>query len=207
MPLAEAPIEKWGALWNHMREILLIRVPGVEFGMNRSSSAEVGLIVAFPRKKPTAIGAKAPLPASIEPEPSSSDLVQRGEIAAKQMKYFGLVAQKSAFSELVPSAKRAGFALLNEDTVRKEAEFQWATGEPDFIFCVSFKHPDRVSVIAESFGDIFGLVLVSHSHVPGISVETKPSLGNHELGRNARRFRDILLMFPDFDGMSAWMKY
>jgi hypothetical protein len=85
--------------------------------------------------------------------------------------------------------------------------FQWATGEPDFIFSVSFEHPDRVSVIAESCGDIFGLVLVSHSHVPNISVETKPSLGNQELGRNALRFRNRLLMYADFDRMPAWMKY
>jgi hypothetical protein len=138
---------------------------------------------------------------------TSSNLMERAEIAAKQMRYFGLVAQKSSFSELVPSAKRAGFALLNEDAGRKEASFRWATGEPDFIFSLSFAHADKVSVIAESYGDIFGLVLISHSHIPNISVETKPSLGNHELGRDALRFRDMLLIFPDFDGMPAWTKY
>jgi hypothetical protein len=180
---------------------------GGEFGMGRSGAAALGLIVAFQRKKPDAIGAKAPFSGFIEPELKSSDLVQRADIAAKQMRYFGLVAQKSSFSELLPSAKRAGFALLNEDTERKEARFQWATGESDFIFSVSFEQSDRVSVIAESYRDIFGLVLVSLSHVPGISVETKPSLANHELGRNALRFRDILLTLPDFDGMAAWTKY
>jgi len=65
------------------------------------------------------------------------------------MRYFGLVAKKSSFSELTPSAKRAGFALLKEDTERKEAGFQWATGKPDFTFSVSFEDPDRVSVIAD----------------------------------------------------------
>ena len=175
--------------------------------MGRSSAAALGLIVAFQRKKPAAIGAKAPIAGFIEPELKSSELVQRAEIAAKQMKYFGLVAQKSSFSELLPSAKRAGFVLLNLDTKRKEARFQWATGEPDFIFSVSFEQPDRVQVFGESYRDIFGLVLVSLSHVPGISVETKPSLGNDDLGRNALRFRDILLGFADFDGVAAWTKY
>jgi hypothetical protein len=169
--------------------------------MSTSGADAPGQIVAFQGK--TTPGAKAPSPGFID----SSDLVERAEMAAKQMRYFGLVAQKSSFSELLPSAKRAGFALLNENTKRKEAEFRWATGEPDFIFSVSFERPERVSVIAESYGDIFGLVLVSHSHVPDISVETKPSLGKHELGHNALRFRDLLLMFPDFDGMPAWTKY
>jgi hypothetical protein len=180
---------------------------GVEFGMGRSGAATHGLIVAFQRKKTALFGAKATFPGFIEPDRKSSDLVERAEIAAKQMRYFGLIAQKSSFSELLPSAKRAGFALLSEDPERIEAVFQWATGEPDFIFSVSFEHPDRVSVIAESCRDIFGLVLVSHSHVPNISVETKPSLGNQELGRNALRFRDRLLIYPDFDRMPAWTKY
>jgi hypothetical protein len=155
-----------------------------------------------------AIGAKAPFPRLIDPRPKSSDLIERAAIIAKQMRYFGLAAQKLSFSEMLLSAKRAGFTLLNEDTERKEAGFRWAIGEPDFIFFVSFEHPDRVSVVAESYyGDIFGLVLVSHSHVPNISVETKPSLGADELGRNALRLRNVLLMFPDFDDMPAWTKY
>ena len=93
------------------------------------------------------------------------------------------------------------------DTEREEAGFRWAAGESDFIFSVSFEHPDRVSVIAEAYGDLFGLVLLSHSHVPNISVETKPSLGDDELGRNALRFRNVLLMFADFDDRPAWTKY
>jgi hypothetical protein len=169
--------------------------------------AGFGLTKGGQRKNPGATGAKPPFPRFLEPEPNASQLLERAEIAAKQMRYFGLVARKSSFSELLPSAKRAGFALLNERAERKEAGFQWATGEPDFIFSVSFEHPDKVSAIAESRGDIFGLVLVSYSHVPNISVETKPWLANHELGGNALRFRDLLLKFPDFDGMAAWTKY
>jgi hypothetical protein len=161
-------------------------------------------VVVHATDQEAAIGARARL---IEPESKSSDLIERATIAAEQMRYFGLATQKLSLGELLPSAKRAGFALLKEDTERKEAGFRWATGEPDFIFSVSFEHPDRVSVIAESYGDIFGLVLVSHSHVPNISVETKPSLGAEELGRNALPFRNVLLMFPDFDDMPAWTKY
>ena len=148
-----------------------------------------------------------PSPAPLEPKPELSGLLERAANAAKQMRYFGLVAQRSSFRELLPSAERAGFALFNEVTDRKEAKFRWATGEPDFIFEVSFEHPDRASVIAESCGDIFGLVLVSDSRSPNISVETKPWLGNNELGRNALLFRDVLLMFPDFDGTPAWTRY
>jgi len=43
-------------------------------------------------------------------------------------------------------------------------------------------------------------MLVSHFHIQNISVEAKPSQERHELGRNAHRFRSILLKFPDFDG-------
>ena len=154
-----------------------------------------------------AIGAKAPFPRLIDPGPKSSDLIERAAIVAKQMRYFGMAAQKLSFSELLPSAERAGFVLLSKDTERKEAGFRWAAGESDFIFSVSFEHPDRISVIAEAYGDLFGLVLLSHSHVPNISVETKPSLGDDELGRNALRFRNVLLMFADFDDRPAWTKY
>ena len=156
----------------------------------------LGLSAPFRRKKP----------ASVDTGPSS-EMIERARVAAKQMRYFGLVAQKSSFSELLPSANRAGFALLRGDTRRKEAAFQWAIGQPDFIFSVSFEDPQRVSVVAESRADIFGLVLVSYSHVPNISAETMPSLASHEFGRNAQRFRDILLTFADFDGVAAWTKY
>jgi hypothetical protein len=89
----------------------------------------------------------------------------------------------------------------------QEASFRWAAGKPDFIFSVSFKDPEAPSVIAESADDIFGLILASCSHATRISVETSPSVGNKELGRNASIFRDILLMLPDFDDMPAWTKF
>jgi hypothetical protein len=201
----------WSLAWASWREADVedtdLETPKPISGRPGSVAAALGLVLAFQRKKLVAIGTKALFPGFVEPEVESSHLLERAEIAAKQMRYFGLFAQKSSFNELRPSAKRAGFALLNEDTGRQEAAFQWATGEPEFIFSVSFEDPDRVSVIAESYGDISGLVLVSLSHVPNISVETKPSLGNHELGRYALRFRQILLMFPDFDRTAASTKY
>jgi len=133
-------------------------------------------------------------------------LMQRASNAARQMRYFGLAAKRSSFSELVPSARRAGFTLLNEDTVRKEATFRWSAGEPDFIFSMSFNDAARASIVAESYGDIFGLILTAFSHVSSISVETNPSLENNALGHKALLFRDILLTFPDFDDLPAWTK-
>jgi len=144
---------------------------------------------------------------SDDPRLLPSDLSQRAKIAGQQMRYFGLVARKCSFSELLPSARRAGFTLVNEDAREKEARFRWALGEPDFIFSVSFKDPDKVAVVAESCGDIVGLTLVSHSHIPDISVEVKPWLGSDELGPNATRFREILLSFPNFIGTPAWANY
>jgi hypothetical protein len=134
-------------------------------------------------------------------------LMQRASNAARQMRYFGLVAKRSSFSELLPSARRAGFTPLSEDTQRKEATFQWSAGEPDFVFSASFNDAARASIIAESRGDIFGLILTGCSDVPSVSVETNPSLENNELGQNALLFQDILLMFPDFDDLPAWTKY
>ena len=151
-------------------------------------------------------GSAAPSGSS-DPGLSSSDLWQRAKIAGQQMKYFGLVARKCSFSELLPSTKRAGFTLVSEDSRKKEAHFRWTVGEPDFTFSVSFNDPDKVSVVAESCADILGLVLVSHSHLPDISVEIKPWLGRDELGANALRFREILLSFPDFIETPAWANY
>jgi hypothetical protein len=127
-------------------------------------------------------------------------LLERAEIAAKQMRYFRRFTQTATFAEVGPSAERAGFVQGSLDFERKDASFRWATGEPDFHFFVSFEDPEAISVTAESYHDIFGLVMLSHSHLPNISVELKPSLAKHELGRNALRFRKILLQFPDFDG-------
>jgi hypothetical protein len=57
--------------------------------MGTSDAAAPGQIVAFQGKNTN--GAKAPSPGFVD----SSDLRKRAEIAAKQMRYFGLVAQKS----------------------------------------------------------------------------------------------------------------
>ena len=127
-------------------------------------------------------------------------LLERAEIAAKQMRYFRLFSEKGSFGELSASAQRAGFEVTYEDAVEKEAGFQWPSeGDPDFTFLVSFVDPEAVTVTAESYGDIFGLVMTSVSNAPKISIEAKPSLAEHELGRNAHVFREILLTFPDFD--------
>jgi hypothetical protein len=134
-------------------------------------------------------------------------LLERATIVVQQMRYFGLVARKCEFAELVPSATRAGFTLLSEYPQDKEARFRWKLGEPDFIFSVSFKHPKKVSIVAEGVRDILGLVLVSHSHAAEISVETKPWLGGDQLGPNTMRLREILLGFPEFVATPAWAIY
>ena len=131
----------------------------------------------------------------------SPTLLERAKLAAKQMSYFRLFSQKGSFEGLAASAKRAGFEMAYEDALRKVAGFRWAAhgAQPDFIFLVSYENSDAVSVIAESHRDIFGLIMISHSHLPKIGVEMKPSLKKHEFGRNAHQFREILLTFPDFD--------
>jgi hypothetical protein len=131
----------------------------------------------------------------------SPKLLERANLAAKQMRYFRLFSQKGSFEGLAASAKRAGFEMEYEDALHKVAGFRWAAdgAQPDFIFLVSWENSDAVSVIAESRRDIFGLIMISHSHLPKISVEMKPSLEKHEFGRNADRFRELLLKFPDFD--------
>jgi hypothetical protein len=128
-------------------------------------------------------------------------LQQRAKLAAKQMRYFQLFSRKGSFQDLASSAKRAGFELAHEDAARKVAGFRWVSSgtRPDFLFLVSYEDPDSVSVIAESQRDIFGLIMISHAHLPKCSVEVKPLLQKHEVGRNARQFRKILLTFPDFD--------
>jgi hypothetical protein len=137
-------------------------------------------------------------------ELNSPKLLKRAKLAAKQMRYFRLFSQKGSFEALAASAKRAGFEMAYEDTLRKVAGFQWAAdrSRPDFIFLVSYESSDAVSVIAESQHDIFGLIMISHSHLPKIGIETKPSLERYELGRNADRFREILLTFPDFEAVA-----
>jgi hypothetical protein len=132
--------------------------------------------------------------------PKSPKLLKRAEIAAKQMRYFRLFSQKGSFEGLAASAKRAGFEMIYEDPFEKVAGFRWAAdGDPDFTFLVSFADPEAVLVTADSYADIFGLVMTSISNIPKIIVEAKPWLAKHELGRHARAFRKILLTFPDFD--------
>jgi hypothetical protein len=131
----------------------------------------------------------------------SPKLRERANLAAKQMTYFRLFSQKGSFEGLAASAKRAGFEMAYEDTLNKVAGFRWAAhgARPDFTFLVSHENSDAMSVIAESHRDISGLTMISHPQLPKISVEMKPSLEKHEIGRNARQFQEILLTFPDFD--------
>ena len=146
----------------------------------------------------------ASFPVAIETLPA---LMERASNAARQTRYFVVATKRFSFNELIPSARRAGFIQLDEDPRAKEATFRWAAGEPDLVFSVSFGDPARISIVAETQADIFGLILTAYSHIPTISVETNPSLENKELGRNALLFRDMLLTFPDFDDMPAWAKY
>ncbi len=69
----------------------------------------------------------------------SPKLLERAEIAAKQMRYFRLFSQRGTFDELIPSARRAGFVVLYSGDFEQEASFQWAAADPDFTFHVSFK--------------------------------------------------------------------
>ncbi len=135
----------------------------------------------------------------------SPDLLRRASNVAMQMRYFGLIVERSSFEELLPSAARAGFSMLGEDKGNQEVSFQWALGKPDFVFSVSFKHP--ASVVAQSLDDFLGLTLTSSSYAAGISVETNHSFGGQELGRNALALRDILLTLPDFDATPGWTKF
>jgi hypothetical protein len=145
--------------------------------------------------------------ASGDIDASLSLLMDRASNTARQMRYFGLLAKRASYDELVPSAKRAGFFVLSEDVQNQEVWFQWASGKPDFVFLVSVKDTEAPSVVALSLGDIFGLVLTSTSRAIGISVELRPSIGPMDLGSNASLFLDILLAHPDFDDMPAWTKF
>jgi hypothetical protein len=138
----------------------------------------------------------------------SPKLRERAEIAAKQMRYFRLFSQKGSFEDLGASAKRAGFEMIYEDAFGKSAGFRWAAdSDPDFTFFVSFDDPEGVLVTADSYRDIFGLVMTSISSIPKILVETKPWLAKQEFGRNAHLFRKILLTFPDFDSERLPIRY
>ena len=134
-------------------------------------------------------------------------LMEHASNAARQMRYFALAMKKFSFEELISSATRAGFVQVGENPQLREVSFQWASGSPDLIFSVSFRDPARVSVVAETQADIFGLMLTAYPHVSTISVEIKPTVAEHELGHDALLFRDMLLTFSGFDDVAAWMKY
>jgi hypothetical protein len=83
---------------------------------------------------------------------------------------------------------------MHEDAFDKEASLRWAADadRSDFTFHLSFDDPTAVSVTAESYGDISGLVMTSISSLSKIGIEAKTSLEKHELGRNAHQFRKIM---------------
>jgi hypothetical protein len=136
-----------------------------------------------------------------------SALMERASNAVRQMRYFGLAIKQFSLDELISSARRAGFVQVEERPQREEASFQWVSGAPDLIFSVSFRDPGRISIVAESQADIFGLILTAYSHISTVSVETNPTVEDNDLGPNARLFRDMLLTFPGFDDMPVWTKY
>lgn len=134
-------------------------------------------------------------------------LMERASNAARQMKYFSLASKKFSFEELASSARRAGFVQVAVNPRLKEASFQWGSDHTDLIFSVSFREPSRISIIAESQADIFGLILTAYAHAATVSVEINPTIEDSDLGPNAFLFRDMLLTFPDFDDMPAWAKH
>jgi len=134
-------------------------------------------------------------------------LMERAANAVRQMRYFALAAKRFSFDELVSSAARAGFILRVEHAQLEEASFQWGAGVPDIIFTVSYQDAARVTLVAESQSDLFGLILTAYSQVSIISVETNPTIEESELGENARLFRDMILTFPGFDDVPAWKRY
>ncbi len=161
-------------------------------------------VVRLQRRGPASRGEERVRPGDIE---ELSALMERASNAARQMKYFSLAAKKYSFNELASSALRAGFVQVAANSHLKEASFQWASGRPDLVFSVSFRDPARLSVIAESQADIFGLILSGSPHAATISVEINPTLEDGDLGRSASIFKDMLLTFPGFDDIPAWAKY
>jgi hypothetical protein len=133
-----------------------------------------------------------------------SALMERASIAVRQMKYFILAAKHFSLEELASSATRAGFIQREANPRLGEAAFEWASGQPDLLFLVSFRDPARVSIVAETQADLFGLVLTAYSSATGVSVELNPTIEDGDLGRNALLFKNILLTFPGFDDRPAW---
>jgi hypothetical protein len=134
-------------------------------------------------------------------------LMERASNAAKQMKYFGLASKQFSLLELISSAVRAGFAQVDANVQSSEASFQWASGPADLIFSVSFRDTAKVSIVAVSQADVFGLILTGYSDADSVSVETNPTIADGDLGRNAVMFSSMLLTFSGFDNLPAWTKY
>jgi hypothetical protein len=61
--------------------------------------------------------------------------------------------------------------------------------------------------VAQSQGDILGLILTAYSDVATISVEVDPRIGDGDLGHSALIFRDMLLLLPEFDDLPAWANF
>ena len=162
-------------------------------------------VVRLRRRNAALVDERAALsPAEVE---TLGALMERASYAARQMRYFALAIRRFSFSELVSSAERAGFIQPGGRSQGRGALFRWYADEPDLIFSVSFSDPARASVVAESRGDVFGLVLTAYSQAETISVETNPLLEKSELGPNAAIFRELLLTFSDFDALPAWTKF
>jgi hypothetical protein len=136
-----------------------------------------------------------------------SALMERASNAARQMKYFMLASKQFSFEELASSASRAGFVQAGSNPQLQEALFQRPGDAPDWTFSVSFRDRARVAIIAESWSDIFGLVLTAYSQMATVSVEINPTIAESDLGHNALLLKDMLLTFPGFDDMPAWAKY
>jgi hypothetical protein len=136
-----------------------------------------------------------------------SALMERASNAARQMRYFCLAAKQFSLNELASSATRAGFVQVGANPQQAEASFQWASGQPDLVFSVSFRDPARILITADSRADVFGLILTAYSHAPTVSVEVDPALQVADLGHNAVLFRGLLLTFAGFDDTPAWAKY
>jgi hypothetical protein len=162
-------------------------------------------VVRLQRKQAEARGEETS--SSAEDVAVLSALMGRASIAARQMKYFDLASKQFSFEELVLSAQRAGFIQIGGNSQFKEVLFQWASGQPDLIFSILSRAPGKLSIVAESQADIFGLILTDYPHAATVSVELNPMLEKSELGQNALLFKDMLLTFPGFDDMPAWAKH
>ncbi len=161
-------------------------------------------IVRLQRRVAAAVDEETSTPAEVA---NLSVLMERASNAVRQMQYFALAAKQFSLEDLTSSALRAGFIEIGAKTRREETSFRFASGQADFIFSVSYRDPERVSIVAQSQADIFGLVLTAYSHVATVSVEINPTIAATVLGNNAMLFRDMLLTFPRYDDLPAWAKY